>query len=54
MPRHQPPMPVSSQQAKHPSEAALPAPIRNRLAQSGRVSSSEVKQPPLVASPVRR
>ncbi len=53
MPRHQSPMPLSSQQAKHLSEAALPAPIRNRLAQSGRVSSSEVKQPP-VASPVRR
>jgi len=53
MPRNPSPLPLSSQHPKPLSEAALPAPIRNRLAQSGHVSSAEAKQPQLV-SPVRR
>lgn len=53
MPRNPSPLPHSSKQAKPQSDAVLPAPIRNRLAQSGHVSSTEVKQPQL-ASPSRR
>lgn len=47
MPRNPSPLPHSSQHAKPQTDAALPAPIRNRLAQSGHVSSPEVKQPQL-------
>lgn len=53
MPRNPSPLPSSPQHAKPLPEAALPAPIRNRLAQSGYVSSADAKQPQL-ARPAHR
>jgi len=53
MPRNQSPLPPAARQAQPRAGVPLPAPIRNRLAQSGHVSSAEVK-PQQSAAAVRR